>query len=104
MSSAVPYLFQTAASQPMNEYTRLALDGDFEAAGEIARDMAPVRELADKWLHGQWVRERINPVPYIKAWAGLLGMSGGAPRPPLSSLRKDQIEALAADLAAAELL
>jgi 4-hydroxy-tetrahydrodipicolinate synthase len=104
MSSALPYLFQTAESQPMNEYTRLALAGDFEAAERVAEGMAPLRELADKWLHGQWVRERVNPVPYIKAWAGLVGMSGGRPRPPLPPLRKDQLEALAKDLAGAGLL
>jgi 4-hydroxy-tetrahydrodipicolinate synthase len=98
MSSALPYLFQTAESQRMNEYTRLALAGDFEAAERVANSMAALRELADKWLHGQWVRERINPVPYIKAWAGLIGMSGGRPRAPLPPLRKDQLEALAKDL------
>jgi 4-hydroxy-tetrahydrodipicolinate synthase len=98
MSSAVPYLFQTADSQPMNEYTRLALAGDFEAAEQAARAMAPLRELADKWLHGQWVRERTNPVPYIKAWAGLLGMSGGDPRAPLPALTSEQRATLAGDL------
>jgi dihydrodipicolinate synthase/N-acetylneuraminate lyase len=50
------------------------------------------------------VRERINPVPYVKIWAGLLGMSGGAPRAPLARLSNDQVEALAADLAAVGLL
>jgi 4-hydroxy-tetrahydrodipicolinate synthase len=104
MSSALPYLFQTGASQPMNEYTKLALAGDFDAASEIASGMGPLRELADKWLHGQWMRERINPVPYVKAWSGLLGMAGGAPRPPLSPLTEDQTVALATDLAAAGLL
>ena len=104
MSSAVPYLFQTARSQPMNEYTRLALGGQFDAAETVMRSMAPLRELADKWLHGQWVRERINPVPYVKIWAGLLGMSGGAPRAPLAPLRDDQVKALALDLAAVGLL
>jgi dihydrodipicolinate synthase/N-acetylneuraminate lyase len=104
MSSALPYLLQTAKSQPMNEYTRLALGGDFDAAEAVMRSMAPVREVADKWLHGQWVRERINPVPHVKIWAGLLGMSGGAPRAPLARLRDDQVDAMAADLAAVGLL
>ena len=104
MSSAVPYLFQTAESQPMNEYTRLALAGDFDAAEQIARGMAPLRELADRWLHGQWVREGINPVPYLKAWAGLLGMSGGRPRAPLPPLANHELEALAADLERAGML
>jgi 4-hydroxy-tetrahydrodipicolinate synthase len=104
MSSAIPYLFQTAESQPMNEYTRLALAGDFDAAEQVAGTMAPLRELAEKWLHGQWVRDRVNPVPYIKTWAGLLGMSGGRPRPPLSPLTKEELEALAKELVGVELL
>jgi 4-hydroxy-tetrahydrodipicolinate synthase len=104
MSSALPYLFQTAASQPMNDYTRRALDSDFDAAEAIARSMAPLRNLADKWLHGQWIRDRTNPVLYVKAWAGLLGMSGGAPRPPLLPVSNDEREALAKDLEAAGLI
>jgi dihydrodipicolinate synthase/N-acetylneuraminate lyase len=60
--------------------------------------MAPLRELAEKWLHGQWVRDRVNPVPYIKTWAALLGMSGGRPRSPLSPLTKEELEALAGEL------
>lgn len=104
MSSALPYLFQTATSQPMNDYTKLALTGDFEAAEQIAEGMAPLRALADKWLHGQWVRDRVNPVPYIKEWSRLLGMAGGAPRPPLSPLREDQVTELTRDLEAAGLL
>jgi 4-hydroxy-tetrahydrodipicolinate synthase len=71
---------------------------------QIARGMAPLRELGDRWLHGQWVRERINPVPYIKAWAGLLGMSGGPPRAPLPPLTHHEVEALATDLERAGLL
>ena len=98
MSSALPYLFQTAASQPMNEYTRLALAGDFDAAERVAGRLAPLRDLSDKWLHGRWVRDRTNPVPYIKAWAGLLGMSGGLPRAPLPPVSRNELETLATDL------
>jgi 4-hydroxy-tetrahydrodipicolinate synthase len=104
MSSATPYLLQTASSQPMNDYTRLALDGDFDAAAQIADGMAPFRELAGKWLQGRWIRERINPVPAIKAWSELLGMSGGSPRAPLMPLDDDARAELARDLEAVGLL
>ncbi len=104
MSSATPYLLQTASSQPMNDYTRLALDGDFDAAAQIADGMAPFRELAGKWLQGRWIRERINPVPAIKAWSELLGMSGGSPRAPLMPLDEDARAELARDLEAVGLL
>jgi dihydrodipicolinate synthase/N-acetylneuraminate lyase len=42
-------------------------------------------------------------VPYIKAWAGLLGMSGGPVRPPLAQVSPAELSALAADLEAAGL-
>jgi 4-hydroxy-tetrahydrodipicolinate synthase len=100
MSSAAPFLYQTPAWRPMREYTQLALAGDFDKAAEVAATLAPIRTLAEKWLHGKWARDRVNPVPYIKAWAGLLGMAGGPVRPPLPQLTAGEQRELAADLAA----
>jgi 4-hydroxy-tetrahydrodipicolinate synthase len=98
MSSAAPFLFQSAAWQPMREYTQLALNGEFEKAAEVSAGLDPVRELGTKWLHGQWTRNRINPVPAIKAWAGLLGMSGGSVRAPLNVLSSALHDELRNDL------
>jgi len=104
MSSASPYLYQTASWQPMNDYTAHALAGDYATAEEIFRSLDPVRELAGKWTQGQWVRERVIPVGPIKAWSELLGMAGGQVRPPLSGLSAQQREALARDLASVGLI
>jgi 4-hydroxy-tetrahydrodipicolinate synthase len=98
MSSAMPYLFQTPGWQPMREYTRLALAGDEAGAAEVAATLEPVREVAAKWLRGH--QRRIDNIASIKAWAGLVGMSGGPVRPPLVSLTAAERDALAADLAA----
>jgi 4-hydroxy-tetrahydrodipicolinate synthase len=98
MSSAMPYLFQTPAWQPMREYTRLALAGETARATEVAATLDPVRAVAAKWLQGQ--QRRIDNIASIKAWAGLVGMSGGPVRPPLVSLTAAERDALAADLAA----
>jgi 4-hydroxy-tetrahydrodipicolinate synthase len=98
MSSASPYLYQTASCQPMNDYTNYALAGDYGTAEEIFRSLDPVRELAGKWTQGQWIRERVIPVAPIKAWSGLLGMAGGEVRPPFSGLSDQQLKALARDL------
>jgi len=104
MSSAAPFLFQTASWQPMREYTELALRGEYERAAEVAATLEPLRALGSKWLHGQWLRDRVLPVPFIKAWSGLLGMSGGLPRVPLTGLTAAQHSELVTDLTAVGLL
>ena len=101
MSSAAPYLYQTPGRQPMREYTALALGGDIARAEKVAATLDPVRAVAGKWLQGR--PRQIDNIISIKAWAGLVGMSGGPVRPPLVSLTAAEREALAADLAAAGL-
>jgi 4-hydroxy-tetrahydrodipicolinate synthase len=103
MSSAAPYLYQVPGWLPMRDYTELALAGEAARAAEVAARLEPVRAVASRWLHGAEARRRGSPVPYIKAWAGLLGMSGGLVRPPLSQVPETDLAALATDLEAAGL-
>lgn len=104
MSSAAPYLYQTPSWRPLLEYTRAAMGGDERKAGEIAAALDPLREAADRWLHGRWRRERVHPVPMIKAWSSLLGMAGGPVRPPLRDPDPADVAALEAELRRAGLL
>ncbi len=101
MSSAAPYLYQTPGWQPMREYTTLALGGDIAQAGKVAATLDPVRAVAGRWLQGR--PRQIDNIISIKAWAGLVGMSGGAVRPPLVSHTRAELDDLAADLATAGL-
>lgn len=98
MSSAVPFLYQTPESKPMNEYTALALSGDVAGAEAIQAGIAELRELNAKWLHGRWVQNREIPIPYIKAWQQLMGMTGGAVRSPLRSISDSDRAELENDL------
>ncbi len=102
MSSAAPYLYQTRSWQPMREYTELALAGDYVKAGEVAATLAGVRAVAARWLRGR--ARQVDTLASIKAWAGLLGMSGGLVRPPLLPLSPAERAELAADLAGTGLL
>jgi 4-hydroxy-tetrahydrodipicolinate synthase len=102
MSSAAPYLYQTAHWQPMRDYTALALSGDFTAAAQVAATLDPVRVIAAKWLHGR--ARRFDAVTSIKAWASLAGMSGGPVRPPLLPPTQAEMDELTADLDAVGLL
>jgi 4-hydroxy-tetrahydrodipicolinate synthase len=101
MSSAAPYLYQTPGWQPMREYTTLALGGDIAGAEKAAATLDPVRAVAGKWLQGR--PRQIDNIISIKAWAGLVGMSGGAVRAPLVAHAPAELDDLAADLAAAGL-
>ena len=101
MSSAAPYLYQTPGWQPMREYTTLALGGDIAGAEKAAATLDPVRAVAGTWLRGR--PRQIDTIISIKAWAGLVGMSGGAPRPPLVPHTRAELDDLAADLATAGL-
>ena len=101
MSSAMPYLYQRPGWQPMREYTTLALRGEAAKAGEVAATLEPVRSVARAWLQGK--QRQIDNIASIKAWAGLLGMSGGPVRPPLLSHTPGELTELAADLATAGL-
>ena len=98
MSASTPFLVQSKGHLPMLEYTTAALAGNFDQAEAISREMQPIRDLTEKWLHGRWKRDRINPVPAIKYWSGLLGMSGGNVRSPLLNLSIDQQRELHSDL------
>jgi 4-hydroxy-tetrahydrodipicolinate synthase len=102
MSSAAPYLYQTPGWQPMREYTALALGGDIAGAEKVAATLDPARAVARTWLHGK--QRQIDNITSIKAWAGLVGMSGGPVRPPLVSHTRAELDELAADLATAGLL
>jgi len=104
MSSSSPFLYQTPQWQPMREYTDLALSGEYEKAAQVSATMDPVRQLASRWLHGRWHRDRENPVPYIKAWSQVLGMAGGPVRPPLPQVPAEQIRQLADELHAVGLV
>jgi len=102
MSSAAPYLYQTPGWQPMREYTALALGGDIAGAEKVAATLDPVRAVARTWLHGR--QRQIDNITSIKAWAGLVGMSGGPVRPPLVPHTRAELDELAADLAMAGLV
>jgi 4-hydroxy-tetrahydrodipicolinate synthase len=104
MSSAAPYLYQRPDWRPMHEYVQLALAGDYDRAAEVSAQLEPVRRVATAWLNGPWKQSRVNPIPFIKAWSGLLGMSGGPVRPPLPQADPARVARLAADLQAAGVL
>jgi 4-hydroxy-tetrahydrodipicolinate synthase len=104
MSSATPFLFQTATEHRLRDYTELGLAGRFAEAEKIARELDPYRELQERWLARWWREERVIPIAYLKAWTELLGLAAGPVRLPLRRITAHEREALRTDLARVGLL
>lgn len=94
MSSAAPYLYQSAASQPMREYTLAALSGERDLAEAISAGLEPLRAISERFVTGPWRRERVQPIAAIKQWSSLLGLAGGPVRAPLRAMSDDDSAAL----------
>ena len=98
MSSAAPFILQTADWRPMREYTELGLQGRFDEAEKVSRELEPLRKVHDKWMREPWVKHRVIPIQYLKAWSELLGLAGGPVRAGLPRITEQEREALRADL------
>ncbi|MGZ5137263.1 MAG: dihydrodipicolinate synthase family protein [Burkholderiales bacterium] len=98
MSSAAPFLIQTAGRTPMREYVELALQGKFVEAEQISRKLQPMREVHEKWMREPWLKHKIIPIAQLKAWSDYLGLAGGHVRAPLLELTAADREDLRRDL------
>jgi 4-hydroxy-tetrahydrodipicolinate synthase len=98
MSSAAPFLIQTAGWTLMRDYVELALDGNFAEAGKISESLQPVRDVHEKWLREPWLKHNVIPIAQLKAWSEYLGLAGGRVRAPLFDLTAAQRQELHRDL------
>jgi 4-hydroxy-tetrahydrodipicolinate synthase len=98
MSSAAPFLIQVPGYTPMRDYTELALAGDLAGAKEIRDGIEPLRAVHERWIREPWLKQHIMPIAQIKVWCDMIGMVGGAVRPPLLPLPAAEIAAMRSDL------
>ncbi|MFN7085640.1 MAG: dihydrodipicolinate synthase family protein [Burkholderiales bacterium] len=98
MSSAAPFLMQLPGCTPMHDYTQLALAGRFAEAETIRNGIQPLREVHERWMREPWLKHKIIPIHYLKAWSELLGMAGGHVRPPLPQVTQQERQTLRAEL------
>ena len=98
MSSAAPFLIQTAGWTPMRDYVELALEGRYTEAESVSKALDPVREVHEKWMREPWLTHKVIPIAQLKAWSEYLGLAGGPVRAPLLPLSDAQRAELFADL------
>ncbi len=90
LCSSPPYQLQSSQDQRMNEYTRLAFNGQADEARRVFDSLAPVRDAMAR------TRPPGKPTAFGKYWQELLGQRGGRVRAPMLELteaEKDTIRA-----------
>jgi 4-hydroxy-tetrahydrodipicolinate synthase len=97
MSGPDPFLYQREGHLGMRRYTDLIDAGDREEAWQASQELEHVRRVAEKWIWGPWSRGAF-PIPALKTWMGLMGLSGGPSRPPMIPLTDAERDELAHDL------
>ena len=92
------YMFDSAASTPMRDYTQVALEGDYVTAAKKYFDLQPVRDLHRRWILDPWSSTGLCPISTIKIWTQHLGLTGGKVRAPLPSLPDEKAAQLVREL------
>lgn len=103
-SSAVPYLVQNEAWQPMQDYAELGLQGRFDEAEAVSMTLQPARSIVKYWLDDRYAETGILPIAAIKAWSEMLGMAAGPVRTPLLQMSKQDRAMLHSQVGSAGLL
>jgi len=98
MSSAAPFLLQTPAWRLMRDYTELGLQGRFAEAEAVSKQLDPLRDVHERWLRDPWLKHKIIPIVYLKAWTEMLGLAAGPVRPPLLQITSEECQTLREDL------
>jgi 4-hydroxy-tetrahydrodipicolinate synthase len=74
----------------MNEYTRLAFEGDFKGAKRVSDSLEHVRKAFKQ------SKPKGKPQAHAKYWQELLGQRGGNVRRPLLQLTREEKEIIKA--------
>ncbi|MGE0311323.1 MAG: dihydrodipicolinate synthase family protein [Lautropia sp.] len=84
LCSTPPFLLQTPRDQRINEYTRLALAGEIDAARKVRDSLEPARRAFRE------SRAPGKPQAHSKYWLELLGQVGGPVRRPMLELTAEE--------------
>ncbi|MGH9679808.1 MAG: dihydrodipicolinate synthase family protein, partial [Candidatus Acidiferrales bacterium] len=95
------YLMQSPHRQPVREYWELARAGNGAEASRKYYELQPLRDVWKGIYQSLWNKSAaLHPLPLIKYWMDLVGMSGGPVRPPLHQATDEEKEQFKAALLA----
>lgn len=93
------FLMQSPTHQPIQDYFELARDGKVAQATQLHQELQPLRDIWTGIYQVLWEKEAAkHPLPLIKYWMDLIGMSGGQVRPPMINLNGSEKAAFKARL------
>ena len=64
----------------------------------IRDGIEPLRAVHERWIREPWLKQHIMPIAQIKTWCDMIGMVGGAVRPPLLPLSAAATAEMRSDL------
>lgn len=94
MSTPELALFQWRGHTPIADYTRLADEGETQAARKVQGTLTQERALAHSWIKSSYSERGIVPIAALKAWLTNMGLPQGPVRLPLLQLTADEQAAL----------
>jgi 4-hydroxy-tetrahydrodipicolinate synthase len=91
IGSTSVFLLQSPHCQPIQEYWDLARAGKAAEATRKYYELQPLRDVWTGIYASLWNKKGAShPLPYIKYWMDLNGMSAGPVRPPMHNLTEEQ--------------
>lgn len=85
------FLMQSPDWQPIQQYWELAMAGKSAEAKAKFDELEPLRDLWRRMYASlRDPQKALHPVPMIKYWMDLIGMSGGTVRPPMHPATQEQ--------------
>lgn len=85
------FLMQSPHCQPVQAYYELALAGKAAEASLKYYELEPLRNVWKGIYEVLWDKKAaLHPLPFIKYWMELMGMSAGPVRPPMRNLSDEQ--------------
>jgi 4-hydroxy-tetrahydrodipicolinate synthase len=81
------FLMQSPNWQPIRDYVAAIDAGDHAGAWTQFHALDPLRDIWNSIYEPLWQQKgALHPIPLIKHWMDLIGMHGGAVRPPMHNL------------------